>query len=370
MPASPELAALLPSLPQGARVLIVRLRSLGDTLLLTPALRALKAWRPDLRLTLLMYDRFAPVLEGNPDVDEIVALNSAGVRAAPAIAQAAARLRRRGFAACFNLHGGTLSALLARASGARHRISFEHFQFGFLYTARCPHPKRLLGHNRMHTVEAQLALFHAAGLPPGEIPPTRVYPQEAARTTVRERLNAQGVKPGSGYAVLHPVANFHTKEWPFDRYAEVARTLERKHGLTPVFVCGVGETNRLDAVARHYEKPLVRFNSLTIPDLVALIEGAQLFIGNDSGPAHVAAALGRPAVVLFGSSDSRRWHPWQTRHEIVQDDYPCNPCRGDRCTAFEQPECILSIRVDQVEAAVDRLLAATTAAPPVSVSAH
>lgn len=370
MPASPALARLLPSLPEGARVLIIRLRSLGDTLLLTPALHALKAWRPDLRLTVLLYDRFAPTLEGNPDVDEIVTLNAAGVRAAPAIGQVAARLRRRGFAACFNLHGGTLSALLASVSGARHRIGFEHFRFGFLYTARCPPPKRLLGRNVMHTVETQLALFHAVGLPPGEIPPTQVYPQEGARTTVRERLSAQGVKRGSGYAVLHPVANFHTKEWPFDRYAELARTLERKHGLAPVFVCGVGETDRLDAVASHYEKSLVRFNSLTIPELVALIEGARLFIGNDSGPAHVAAALGRPAVVLFGSSDSRRWHPWQTRHEIVQNDYPCNPCRGDRCTAFEQPECILSIRVDQAEAAVDRLLAATAAAPPVSVSAH
>jgi predicted lipopolysaccharide heptosyltransferase III len=362
---------VLPSLPEGARVLIVRLRSLGDTLLLTPALRALKAWRPDLRLSLLLYERFAPVLEGNPDVDEVVAFNPAGLSSAPAIAQVAARLRRGRLAASFNLHGGTLSALLTRASGAPHRVSFEHFRFGFLYTGRSPHPRTLLGHNRLHTVEAQLALFYAAGLPQGGIPPTRIYPQEAARRTIRQELSARGIEPGTRYAVLHPVANFRTKEWPFDRYAALAGTLERQHGLVSVFVCGAGEGSRLDAVARHFAKPLVRFNSLTIPGLVALIEGAQLFVGNDSGPAHIAAALNRPAVVLFGSSNASLWHPWQTRHEIVQNDYACNPCRGDRCYAFEEPECILSIRVQQVEAAVERLLASSAAGrQSVPVSVH
>jgi len=358
MAPSPELATVLPALPEGARVLIVRLRSLGDTLLLTPALRALKAWRPDLRLTVLLYDRFAPVLEGNPDADEVVAFNAAGMRSALALAGVAARLRRQRFAACFNLHGGTLSALLTRASGARHRISFEHFRFGFLYTGRSPHPRTLLGHNQLHTVEAQIALFYAAGLPQGEIPPTRIFPQEAARKTVQRLLRAREIDPGSGYAVLHPVANFYTKEWPFDRYAELARLLEEKHGLAPVFISGPGEGNRLDAVARHCRKPLVRFDSLTLPQLAALIEGARLLVGNDSGPAHVAAALGRPTVVLFGSSNASLWHPWRTQHEIVQNYYACNPCKGDRCYAFEKPECILSIRVEQVEAAVNKLLAA------------
>lgn len=358
MPSRPILpASLLPSLPQGGRILVIRLRSLGDALLATPAFRALKQWRPDLRLSVLLYTRFAPILAGNPDLEEVITLDSEG-RAAPfAIAGTVAELRRRRFAACFNLHGGTLSAFLGRASGARHRIGFSHFRFPFLYTALAPSARALFGRDRLHTVEQQLALFYAAGLPQGEIPPLQLLPQAAARATVVRELATRGVPPGTRYAVLHPVANFFTKEWPFERYAELARALEEDYGLVPVFTCGPGEGRKLDAVARGRGKGLVRLDSLGLPELVALLAGAVLFIGNDSGPAHIAAALERPAVVLFSSSDSSRWHPWRAPHAIVQNYYPCNPCRGDRCYSFAQPECLLSISLAQVRSAVERLLA-------------
>jgi predicted lipopolysaccharide heptosyltransferase III len=356
--------SLLPSLPEGARLLVIRLRSLGDLLLATPAFRALKQWRPDLRLSVLVYSGFAPILAGNPDLEEVIAFNPAGAAAPVAIAGVATRLRRRRFAACFNLHGGTLSALLTWASGAPHRIGFRHFRFGFVYSLRTPDTRQLFGRNRLHTVETQLAPFYAAGLPQGEIPPLQLFPQADVQAAVAQALATRGVRPGSRYAVVHPVANFFTKEWPFERYAELARVLEEDHGLAPVFTCGPGEGEKLDAVAHAAGKALKRLDSLSLPELVALMAGATLFVGNDSGPAHIAAALGRPAVVLYGSSDSSRWHPWRAPHAVVQNYYPCNPCRGDRCYAFAQPECILSITLEQVRAAVERLLA------PVATGVH
>ncbi len=349
--------SLLPSLPEGSRLLIIRLRSLGDVLLATPAFRALKQWRPDLRLSVLVYDRFAPVLAGNPDLEEVIAFNPDGAAVPFAIVGVATRLRRRRFAACFNLHGGTLSALLTWASGAPHCIGFGHFRFGFLYTLRTPDTRQLFGRNGLHTVEAQFAPFYAAGLPQGEIPPLQLFPQAEAQAAVAQTLATRGIRPGSRYAVLHPAANFFTKEWPFERYAALARLLEQEYGLAPVFTCGPGEGRKLDAVAHAAEKALLRLDSLSLSELMALIAGATLFIGNDSGPAHIAAALGRPTVVLYGSSDSSRWHPWRAPHAIVQNYYPCNPCRGDRCYAFAQPDCILSITLEQVRAAVEQLLA-------------
>jgi ADP-heptose:LPS heptosyltransferase len=124
-----------------------------------------------------------------------------------------------------------------------------------------------------------------------------------------------------------------------------------------VFIAGDGEGAKLDAVARAHGKALIRLEGLPLPELVALLEPAALFVGNDSGPAHIAAALNRPLVVLFGSSNSTVWRPWRASHEIVQNHYACNPCRGDRCYAFAQPECILSITLEQVRAAVERVLA-------------
>lgn len=356
-----SISSLLPSLPAGARLLIIRLRSLGDALLLTPALRALKQWRPDLRVSVLLYRRFAPALEGNPDIDEVITLDPEGAAAPVSIARTILRLRRRRFAACFNLHGGTLSALLTLASGARQRLGWERFRFAFLYTGRAPDPRSILGRKRLHTVEGQLAFFHWAGLPPGSAAPLQVFPQPAARTAVAEKLAVAGVCRGSRYAVLHPVSRIITQDWPSERYAAVARFLEQEHGLLPVFHCGPGEEAKLDAIAAAYAKPLPRMQGLTLPELVALIEGAALFVGVDSGPAHIAAALARPVVVLFGSMDSVVWGPWRTEHQIVQNDYPCNPCRGDRCYAFQQPECILSISPEQVCAAVGRLLSVAAA---------
>ncbi|MFQ5695855.1 MAG: glycosyltransferase family 9 protein [Terriglobia bacterium] len=360
---SPD-ASLLPELPGGARLLVIRLRSLGDALLLTPALRALKRWRADLRLSVLLYSRFAPLLVGNPDLEEVIEFEPSGPAAPRAIARVTAGIRRRRFAACFNLHGGTLSALLTRLSGAPQRVGFRYFRFQFAYNVAAPEPRDFYGRDRLHSVERQLAPFYAAGLPPGKIPPLQVFPQAAARASVAQKLAARGVAPGTRYAVVHPVSRIVTQEWPCARYAALARLLEEEHGLVPVFHSGPGEEAKLDAVEQAYGKTLLRMEGLGVPELVALIEGAVLFVGVDSGPAHVAAALGRPVVVLFGSMDSAAWRPWQTPHVVVQNDYDCNPCRGDRCYAFERPECILSIRVEQVRAGVERLLA-TKALPVV-----
>ena len=351
-------ASLLPELPSGARVLLIRLRSLGDALLTTPALRALKQWRPDLRLSILMYKGFASILAGNPDLDDVIELHPQGLAAPLSLGRVLAQVRRQQFAACLNLHGGTLSALLTWASGAPQRLGDAHFRFPFAYTALAPEARSVFGRDRLHSVEQRMTLFYWAGLPQGEIPPLQIFPQPAARQLVAQKLAARGVSPGTRYAVLHPTANFFTKEWPFDRYAALASYLEEQHGLAPVFTCGPGEGLKLEAVAQAYGKALIRLDPLTLPELVAAIEGAALFIGNDTGPTHIAAALGRPVVVLFGSSDSTAWSPWRTPHALVQNYYPCNPCRGDRCYAFSEPKCILSISLEQVRSAVERLLAA------------
>lgn len=363
MVSSATSAAFLPALPDGARVLIVRLRSLGDALLLTPALAALKRWRSDLRLAVLLYPRFAPILAGNPDLDEVIELGSGPLRLTGAVRE----LRRRRFAACFNLHGGSLSAGLTRLSGAPERVGLSHFRFRWAYTAAAD-PRAVFGRERLHAVENQIAPFYRAGLPQGEIPPLKVFPQPDAQRAVAEKLAARGVRPGTRYALLQPTANFFTKEWPFERYAALARTLADRHGLEPVFSCGPGEGAKLDAVARAYGRPLVRLDPLTVPELVAVIAGAALYIGNDSGPTHIAAALNRPLVVLFGSSDSAAWSPWRAPHALVQNHYSCNPCRGDRCYAFPEPQCILSITEEQVRAAVERALAAQRAGQTVSTA--
>jgi ADP-heptose:LPS heptosyltransferase len=138
----------------------------------------------------------------------------------------------------------------------------------------------------------------------------------------------------------------------------VAGWLQKAHGLAPIVRLGPGEEGLAGDLRERLSPGGVFFGpeALDLRELIALISEARLFIGNDSGPAHIAAATGRPTVTLFGSSDSATWRPWETAHRIVQNSFPCNPCKGDRCYAFSEPRCVLSITPSQVQEACISLL--------------
>ncbi len=339
-------SSLLSSLPEGAPVLIVRLRSLGDVVLLTPALSALHAWRPDLRLCVLVEPFCAPLLEGNPAVAELLLMKS--------FLAAARDLRHRHFPVVYNQHAGPSSALLVAAVGAPQRVCWPRRQFSFVYNVLVPDPG-----GRIHTVEHRIEQFYATGLPRGPIPPARVYPQPDAITAVAGMLSARGIAAGTPYAVLHPGAKYFTKRWAIDKFLALARWLREKHGIEPVFNLGFGEAEIAAEVRHQCGDEFVLLDSLGLRQLIALIAGCRMFIGNDSGPTHIATALARPVVAIFGSSSSVHWRPWQTKHRVVQNDFPCNPCRGDRCYAFAEPRCILSVTFEQVQEACEALLAET-----------
>ena len=342
-------SSLLLSLPEGARVLIVRLRSLGDVVLLTPALSALHEWRPDLRLCVLVEPFCAPLLEGNPAVSEIVRMKN--------FFAVARELRARHFPVVYNQHAGPTSALLVACIGVPQRVCWTRRQFSFVYNVLIPDPG-----DRVHTVEHRMEQFYATGLPRGPIPPARVYTQPDAQATVAEQLAARGIAPGKPYAVLHPGAKYFTKRWAIDKFVAVARWLREKNRIEPVFNLGVGEAKISAEVRRQCGGDFVLLESLDLRQLIALIAGCRVFIGNDSGPTHIATALARPVVAIFGSSSSVHWRPWQTSHRVVQNDFPCNPCRGDRCYAFAEPRCILSATLDQVQDACEALLTETSIA--------
>ena len=124
-------------------------------------------------------------------------------------------------------------------------------------------------------------------------------------------------------------------------------------------ILGPGENEIATAVRERFASDAIVLDSLELRLLIALIAGARIFVGNDAGPAHLAAAAGTPAAIIFGSSSSVHWGPWKVEHRVVQNDFPCNPCKGDRCYAFDEPKCILSVTFEQVREACEALLAET-----------
>jgi ADP-heptose:LPS heptosyltransferase len=331
---------------------------MGDTVLLTPALRLLHEWRPDLQVSVLVERPWDELLEGNPAIHSILTLdNKLG---------AAWQIRRRHYDAVVNLHGGPTSAWLTRLSGARLRAGFAHFRSPSVYTHRAPTAQEILGRQgSVHTAEHIASGFFWLGVPHGSIPPAQVFASQVAREHVAGRLRSFGIAPGDGYAVLHPTALYDTKRWKAAGFADVSDYMEERYGLRSVYICGETEVRVLDSVERHAPRPLLRAVGWSIRDLVALTAGARVFVGNDSGPAHIAAAVRIPVVVIFGSSHSPVWGPWKAVDSaVVQNFFDCNPCPGDRCYAFAEPRCMLSITSEQVKVCLDAMLQTGSARIP------
>jgi predicted lipopolysaccharide heptosyltransferase III len=354
--------SILPSLPESAHILILRLRSIGDIILLTPALRLLKEWRPDLRVSVLVESRFRELLTGNPDVDEVLEIDSSsGIRNAASRLRLASTIRKRRPALCLNLHGGPTSALLTRWCGAKWKAGFAHFRRSSVYNLLIPDARTILNQPSIHTAEHQASALFWLGLPRRKIARARLAIAPADAEWWNQRLITHGIAMGRPYAVLHPTALYATKQWASENFARLGNFLENECNMQVIYSAGPGESGVLDEVEKSSGSRIRRLERIGLGRFAAVISRAALFVGNDSGPAHMAAALERPLVVIFGSSSSAIWGPWPRedaggRARVVQNFYDCNPCPGDRCYRFERPECILSIAFDDVRKAVEAVL--------------
>lgn len=268
---------LLERLPPRSRIAVIRLRSLGDCVLTTPALALLKAHRPDLHVSVIVEPRFAGIFEDNPDVDAIAEKPSHPLLA-------------------LNLHGGTRSMMMTATSGAKYGVGFGHHKFSFIYTHKIPRAQEILGEERpVHTAEHLASAMFWLGVPPTEIPRAKLV-----------ALNKPNYPP---YVVIHPFASAPPKAWPQDHFVALAAQLQTQ-GLEPMVLAGPAD----DASA--FSQFQV-FRNAPLSEVKNLISAASLFVGNDSGPAHIAAAFGVPVVALFGPSNPVTWAPWRTEARVL-----------------------------------------------------
>ncbi len=284
---------ILEKLPRQSRVAIIRLRSLGDCVLCTPAIELLNHARPDIEIAVVVEDRFADVFRGNPAIAQVLPPSARAIRSfAPEL--------------CLNFHGGTRSARLTALSGAKIRAGFDIFRPAMIYNTPIPTAQEILGvTRRVHTVEHMASAMFYLGVERTWIPRARV-PAPAGRSKHA---------PDGGYAVIHPLAATPEKTWPASSFAEVAKFVSESIRLEPVFIGGPGEDLSTFQQWR-------TISGAPLAEVAKLMRDASLFVGNDSGPAHVAAAFGLPLVVMFGPSDSEIWSPWRTVGKVMKASGP------------------------------------------------
>lgn len=335
------------------RVLVVRLRSIGDTVLSTASLDALRRFLPDAQIDVLLEDWVAPVLDGFDAVDNVISYKKDDVFSR---LKTAWKIRRSNYDVAFNLHGGTTATFFVRVSGAEHRVGMREYQYNFLYNHLLSASSDFWQEKVVHSAEQQLALLGFVGVPVEDKPKSRLIITEQAQNSVENKLKSKIQNPKSEIALLHPAAAFDTKQWSTENFARIAEYLYQKD-LQTVAVATKTERDVLESLQKLSAVPVICFDDLTLPEITALASRAKIFVGNDSGIAHIAAAVNTPTVVIFGSSNVNHWRPWTNApNEIVYEKFGCQPCAGYFCKEFDAPQCILNIKTESVIKAIEKFL--------------
>jgi len=341
------------------KVLVIKLRFIGDTVLLTPAFRAIKAKYPDSHVCALVNDSTAPLLRNNPYVDEVIPFQRKRAKEGNVFSRFARQLsflldlRRRRFDLAIDLTDSDRSAIAAFATGARQRVGFndEGRWRGKLLT------DIVVTGSLLHIVDYHFAALRTAGIPPaGKELFLHIDPGERER--VARFLAENGIREGDFTFLVHPGARWKGKCWPPERYAEVAARVAAERGAKVVLAAGPEPEEReiLAEVAHRMTVPYVLFpQEGGILRFAALCSLCSLFLGNDSGPLHVAAATGIPVVGLFGPSLPEMWAPLGERVATPRVLMECCPCRQDVCIRPET-SCMVLLDVDTVMGAVESVL--------------
>jgi heptosyltransferase-1 len=330
------------------KILLVRLGALGDIVHALPVAAALRERYPDAQIDWLVDARHAAVLDLVPVISRRIAVDSRRVRG---ILAAIRELRRQQYDVAVDLQGLVKSAAFARLSGAPRVIGFDRVHLrekpaAFFYSEHCDPG------TASHVVDKTLSLLSAFGMTERRRCFPIAVPMSAAGEPVRERVARDGKR---GYALINPGAAWPTKRWPPERFGEVAAALAHRHALLPVVLWGPAEHAMASRIVETSGAAAMLAPSTGIGDLLALSRAARLMVSGDTGPLHLAAAVGTPIVALFGPTNPARNGPWDPADITLSrfDDCVCHYQR--RCRRSQA--CIEDISVEDVRGAIDRRLA-------------
>jgi len=338
------------------RVLLVRLGALGDVVHAIPVAAALRRAFPSARIDWLVSGKHRAILDLVPIIDRRLVIDGDESAGATTLVAAVRELRRSRYDLAIDLQGLLKSAALARSSGADRVLGFaasylrERLARPFYTEVYDPGCHGLYDpRETRHVVQINLGLLQPLGIPvrAPEFPIEHV--DSAVATDVCRRT-------GGRYALLNPGAHWPNKRWPPSRLGQVAAALRERHGLASVALWGHAERDLADDVVAHASGAAMVSPPASIADLVALARGAAVMVSGDTGPAHIAAAVGTPIVGIFGPTRPSRNGPWSAKDVTVSRAEVCQCHHLRRCTLDRM--CLLDIQVDEVLAAIAQRLEA------------
>ncbi len=353
-----------PALGEVRSILTIRLDLMGDLVFTLPALEALREAAPQARISALVLPYTAELLRGHPAVDRVIPVDVnrwrrpgawIGGSAARQFREAMAEIRRDPYDLGVSFYGrvGAAAALL---SGAGYLVGYREEGYPFSFDLAVPGRRY---RQRRHEAEYCLDLVRALGVETAGKPPRlRVDPGAAER--VDRLLSEAGVVSGEKLVALHPGAlNMASKRWLPERWAAVADRVQRDQGWRVLLVGSASELPLVGEVRSGMATPVAAVAGKTsLAELVALLARCDLFLGCDSGPLHVASALGVPSVSVYGPTDPALTGPLGPQARVVRASVGCGPCYDPmNPSACSQPEyeCMAAVTVDQVFEAIQEV---------------
>ncbi|KPK98391.1 MAG: hypothetical protein AMJ95_04415 [Omnitrophica WOR_2 bacterium SM23_72] len=337
------------------RILIVRTDRIGDVVLSTPVIRALREAYPASFIAMMVSPYTKDMVEGNPYLDETILYDKdARHKSWWSSMQFAATLKKKKFDLALVLHPTNRVHLITFFAGIPRRIGFNR-KFGFLLTDRIPHEKQF---GEKHESEYNLDFVRFIGIEPRSkslfVPISKDCKQWAD-----ELLSQAGIKKTDRLLVIHPGASCPSKIWPNDRFAEVADRLIEKYGFKVFIVAGQKDKVLSQQVVNRMHHAAVNLaGEISLSQLTSLLRRSHLFISNDSGPVHIASALDLPLISILARNEPglspRRWGPLGERSRTLHKEVGCIKCLAHNCK--KEFACLKAISVEDVLEAADFLL--------------
>ena len=337
------------------RILVSRTDRIGDVLLSTPVIKALRDAYPQAYIAMMVSPYAGLVVEGNPDLDSVIIYDKAGKHKNWfATARFARYLKKKKFDLAIILHPTNRAHLLTFFAGIAKRVGYDR-KLGNLLTDRLKHEKQL---GAKHEAEYNLDLLRYLGINCGRPQLHMPIKQESERWAA-ELLKVNDIGAVDKLLGIHPAASCPSKIWPPERFAEVADRLSQKYGFKTVIVAGPRDTEKAKIMQEHMRTPALNLaGKVSVSQLASILKRCDLFISNDSGPVHIATAVATPVISIFGRAQiglgPMRWGPLGQKDKYLHKDAGCITCLAHNCVRGFA--CLKSISVDDVIAAADEVL--------------
>jgi heptosyltransferase-2 len=337
------------------KILVMRYRFIGDTVLTVPFLRNLRRAEPGAYIAWMVAPGSSDVVKGIPYVDDMIYWDPATIHADSRGTHRTfstkmafiKELRLHHFDKVYILKRSLSSAVIAWLSGARERVGFDTEGRGFLLTRRVPYR-----HDR-HEVDNFLEVLRADGVKV-EDDFLEIWTTVQEEDRANRVLADAGVTSSEQKAMIHPFSAVPQRGWPLENFAELAIRLSKEAGCRPLVVGGTGDIETFKKVKPLFGEGTVDLvGKCTLRETIALLKQCVLFVGNDSGIMHLAAAAGTPLVALFGPQSPVKFGPWSRRARMIYKGMECSPCRQKFFSECEpssrmRPACMEAISVEEV----------------------